>query len=150
MNSDLVKKMIEVQEALSEQEFKSQRLLIGILSACALLLFIGLATLFLVFRRKNRLSIQNVKLIILRQHIEPLMGVNDNMLAITYVLLTIDMGVQEIAKLLHKDRTTIHHWIADIKNILDVEDVRKDALRHSTTFTQQDELVRFLGLDQNT
>jgi len=80
--------------------------------------------------------------ITLEDRIRPLYGPKDNMLVVTYALLASGMSVSKIAETVHKDRTTVYHWIKEIELKLGVDDAKEDARKHGFCLSKNTHLMR--------
>lgn len=130
--------MLRVETAGLE---KDKALLIGTMVAGTIVLLIIILWL-IRYVAKTRTNTQVNIEITMEDRIRPLYGPKDNMLVVTYALLASGMPVSKIAETVHKDRTTVYHWIKEIESKLGIENAREDARKHGRCLTKNTQLIR--------
>lgn len=79
---------------------------------------------FIIFASRQKKITANLKIeVSFKDSVAPLYNRKDNNLIITYVLVAFGFSQRRIAAALNKDRSTIAHWVTEIKTLLGVDDI---------------------------
>lgn len=149
IQADLLKKALEIQEARYEADKKTAILLIWILGICLAILALTTFSLFKQCRQIWSKLPGSFNMVTLQDRIQPILKRGQREKAIAYALLGAGFTIDEIADVVHKDRTTVQHWITDyiapILKLKGVKEVRTDAMKHCTGFTNHEEVIASLN-----